>query len=75
MIALVGAKLIHGAINPAARALTLTEAGASKLIFIVLVLTFGRGYLSHQAGVAVAVDLLWVVLFAWYLLRRRAIAA
>jgi hypothetical protein len=67
LITLVGAMLIYGAFNPPVRALALTIAGASKLIFIALVLSHGGLYLGHQAGIAIAVDALWVALFAWYL--------
>jgi hypothetical protein len=49
------------------RALALTVAGISKLIFAALVLSQGGRYLGQQAGIAVAVDLLWVGLFAGYL--------
>jgi hypothetical protein len=75
LITLLGAMLIYGAFNPPARALALTVAGASKLVFIALVLSQGTRYLGHQAGIAIAVDLVWVVLFAWYLLGARANAA
>jgi hypothetical protein len=68
----MGAMLIYGAFNPPVRSLALTTAGASKLIFIALVLSQGGRYLGHQAGIAVAVDFVWVVLFAWYLLAARA---
>lgn len=72
LIALVGAMLLYGAFHPPVRSLVLTIAGSSKLIFIALVLWQGGRYLGHQAGVAVAIDLLWVVLFALYLLGTRA---
>ena len=39
----------------------------SKAIFIALVLSHGRQFLGYQAGVAVAVDLIWVAIFAAYL--------
>lgn len=75
LIALMGAMLIYGAFNPHARSLALTVAGASKLVFIALVLSHGGRYLGRQAGIAIAVDLVWVVLFAWYLLGTRAAQA
>ena len=50
LITLVGAMLIYGAFNPAMRPLVLTIAGLSKLIFIGLVLAYGRQYLGGQAG-------------------------
>jgi hypothetical protein len=71
LIAIVGATLIYGARNPAVRPLILTVAGTSKAIFIGLVLSHGGRFLGYQAGIAVAVDLLWVVVFASYLLAVR----
>jgi hypothetical protein len=67
LIALVGLMLVYGAFEPSVRSLVLVVAGVSKLTFIALVLGFGRPFLSHQAGVAVAVDAVQVTLFAWYL--------
>ena len=75
LIALMGAMLIYGAFNPPVRSFALTIAGASKLVFIALVLSHGWRYLGHQAGIAIAIDAVWVVLFAWYLLSARAVAA
>lgn len=71
LIALMGAMLIWGARKPTVRPFALTVAGASKAIFIVLVLSHGGRFLGHQAGIAIGVDLVWVVLFAWYLLTVR----
>ena len=67
LITLVGAMLIYGAYHAAARPLVLAVAALSKLAFIALVLAQGSRYLSQQAGVAIALDALWVVLFALYL--------
>lgn len=53
------------------RPLALTVAGASKAIFIALVLSHGRRFLGYQAGIAVFVDALWVMVFASYLLAVR----
>lgn len=72
LIALVGAMLIYGAFHPAGRLLILIVAGVSKAIFIALVLSQGGRYLGHQAGLAVAIDLVMITLFAWYLLAARA---
>ncbi len=72
LITLMGAMLIYGAFTPAVRPLALIIAGASKLIFVALVLSHGGRYLSHQAGIAVAIDFVWVVLFACYLLSARS---
>jgi hypothetical protein len=71
LIALVGAMLIYGARKPAVRPMTLVVAGASKAIFIALVLSQGARFLGRQAGIAVAVDLMWVVVFAAYLVMVR----
>src|SRR5437867_9877713 len=67
LIALVGAMLIYGAYDPPGRPSILTVAGLSKVIFIGLVAVHGRRYLGHQAGVAIAVDLVMVALFITYL--------
>ena len=71
LITLVGATLIYAARKPAVRLLALAVAGASKLVFIALVLSYGGRFLGYQAGIAVAVDGLWVMVFASYLLAVR----
>ena len=71
LIALVGGMLLYGAFNPQVRAMTLVVGGISKAVFIALVLSHGTRYLSHQAGIAVVVDSLMVLLFAIYLLAIR----
>ncbi len=72
LIALVGAMLIYGAYDRPSRPLVLIVAGTSKLVFIGLVLSQGARYISHQAGVAVVVDLIMVALFIAYLVGVRA---
>ena len=72
LIALIGGMLIYGAFNPFYRPLVLVVAGISKVIFIVLVLSEGTRYLSYQAGVAIAIDSVMVILFAWYLIASRS---
>jgi hypothetical protein len=52
----------------------LIVAGASKVVFIALVLSEGARYLSNQVGVAVAIDSVMVVLFGWYLVAARSAA-
>lgn len=74
LITLVGAMLVYGAYVPAVRSLVLVVAGISKLAFAALVLAEGGRFLGQQAGMAVIIDLIWVVLFAAYLLRQRAAA-
>ena len=75
LIALIGGMLIYGAFNPLYRPLVLVVAGVSKVIFVVLVLSEGTRYLSYQAGVAIAIDSVMVILFAWYLIASRSGAA
>jgi hypothetical protein len=67
LIAMVGGMLIYGAFRPQARSMALVVGGASKAVFILLVLSQGARYLGQQAGVAIAVDSVMVALFAWYL--------
>jgi hypothetical protein len=66
LIALVGAMLIYAARKPAVRPMALTVAGASKIIFIGLVLAHGGRFLGYQAGIAVLIDALWILVFAAY---------
>ena len=75
LIALVGGMLMYGAFNPLHRPLVLVVAGVSKVIFIVLVLSEGSRYLSYQAGVAITIDSVMVLLFAWYLIASRSVDA
>jgi len=71
LIGLVGAMLMYAAYHPATRPLTLAVASLSKLTFITLVLAYGQQYLGEQAGVAVVVDAVWVVIFAGYFIGAR----
>jgi hypothetical protein len=66
LIALIGGMLIYGAYHAAVRPLVLTIAGASKLVFIALVLAQGGRYLGQQVAIAVLIDAVWVVLFVLY---------
>jgi hypothetical protein len=66
LIGLVGLMLIAGALHPPSRPLALAVAGVSKVTFIALVLAHGNRFLGHQAGIAVAVDAVWVLLFLAY---------
>src|SRR2546428_391912 len=63
LIGLVGLMMIYGALNPAVRPLVLIVAGASKVIFVALVLSHGGRYLASQAGVAIAIDAVMIALF------------
>jgi hypothetical protein len=71
LIAWIGAMLIHAARKPALRPLALTVAGTSKAIFVALVLSHGPRFLGYQAGIAVIVDAVWVIVFAAYLFSTR----
>ena len=71
LIGLIGAMLVYAARKPALRPLALTVAGTSKAIFIALVLSHGASFLGYQAGIAVVVDTMWVIVFAAYLLGTR----
>lgn len=67
LITLIGVMLIYGAFHPQARPVALVAAIVSKLAFVALVLTLDRAALAHQAGIAVAVDTVWIALFLLYL--------
>ena len=75
LVGLIGLMLVYGAFHPPVRGLVLTVAGASKLTFVVLLLAHGTRFLGAQAGVAVVVDSIWVLVFAAYLVRARKTAA
>jgi hypothetical protein len=74
LIGLIGVMLITAAFDVAARPLVLTVAGLSKIAFIGLILTAGRPFLAHQAGIAVLSDAVQVSLFAAYLVARPRLA-
>lgn len=67
LIAISGGMLIYGAYEIDIRPLVLVVVGASKVIFISLVLSQGGRYLTRQAGMAAAIDAVMVALFAAYL--------
>ncbi len=73
LIGLMGVMLIYGAFKPAVRKFSLTIAGLSKVIFIILVLYFGNQYMGFGAGTAVIIDSVMVFLFILYLLFSRSI--
>ena len=61
--------MLYAAIAPqAVRPLVLIVAGISKIAFITLILSVGRQFLGHQAGIAVVSDVIQVSLFLAYLL-------
>src|SRR5262245_30952728 len=71
LISLIGAMLIYAASRPAVRTMALVVAGTSKLIFITLVLSHGSRLLTTRAAGAIAIDCLWVVVFALYFIAVR----
>lgn len=68
LIGLTGITLIYGAFVPTVRSFVLLIAGLGKIIFITLVLSFGKEYLSFGAGTAVIADSVMIILFITYLL-------
>jgi hypothetical protein len=73
LIGLVGMMLIYGAFSPVERPLILVVAGASKAVFIALVLSHGPRFMA-TAGIPIAIDSLMIVLFAWYLVAARSMS-
>ncbi|MFN0124054.1 MAG: hypothetical protein ACKV2V_26420 [Blastocatellia bacterium] len=73
LIGIVGLMLIYGAFNHAVRPLVLGVACLSKMVFIGLILTYGRQFLGHQILIAVIADTVMIVLFmGWFVSRARA---
>ncbi len=70
LITLVGAIQIYGAFRAASRTLIVVISSISKLVFVSLVLVYGRQYLD-KAGIAVVIDLVLVGLFVVYLIGDR----
>ncbi|PZU97796.1 MAG: hypothetical protein DCE90_06870 [Pseudanabaena sp.] len=70
LITLVGAIQIYGAFNSQSRSLILCISIISKLLFVSLVMIYGRAYLE-KAGVAVVIDVVIVGFFAVYLMGNR----
>jgi len=71
LLALVGALQIYGAFNSKSRLLIVIVSSISKLVFVTLVLVYGRSFLGYQAGTAITIDLIIVILFVCYLLSDR----
>jgi hypothetical protein len=67
LIGSIGGMLIYAASRPSVWSLALTIAGASRAIFVGLVMSHGTRFFDHQSGIAVIVDAAWVVVFAVYL--------
>ena len=71
LIALIGFMLIYGAFKSESRTLIIVVAGLSKIVFIGLILAYGMKYLGQQAGLAIAIDSIVVLLFIVYLIAVR----
>ena len=75
LIGLMGIMLIYGAFNESVRRFVLIIAGTSKIIFICLVLMYGKEYMSLSAGTAVIADSIMAALYIVYLLLSRSRSA
>lgn len=71
LLTLVGALQIYGAFNSISRSLIVVVSSISKLVFVTLVLVYGRSFLGYQAGTAITIDLIIVILFVCYLISDR----
>jgi hypothetical protein len=71
LIGLIGLALIYGAFVENVRNFALVLAGISKIIFISLVLIYGRQFMSYGAGTAVIADTLMIALYATFLITSR----
>ena len=67
LVGLVGVLLIYGAFREHTRSVALLVAGASKLVFMGLVLSLGWPLIQLPLGVALVLDAIMVTLFATYL--------
>lgn len=71
LIGISGIMLIYGALVEPVRNFALVMAGLGKAVFIFLVLSYGKQYLSFGAGTAVVADLIMIILFLTYLVLSR----
>jgi hypothetical protein len=62
LVVLVGAMLIYGAFDARVRPMVLVVANASKVVFIGLVLLYGRQYLTN-AAIPIGVDVVMMAVF------------
>ncbi|HQZ97008.1 MAG TPA: hypothetical protein PLP21_11875 [Pyrinomonadaceae bacterium] len=67
LIGLTGVMLIYGAFVESVRKFALVITGCGKAVFITLVLTSGKHYLSFGAGTAVVADAIMIILFIAYI--------
>ena len=70
LITLIGLMLIYGGWTSSSQGLILTVAAASKIVFLALVLTYGRQFLAKSVSLAVGLDSLSILLFALILAAR-----
>ncbi len=63
LITLIGAMLIYGVFNPQYRSLILMVAGLSKLVFVSLLILFGKQYFPKIA-MPIVIDRIAVILFS-----------
>jgi hypothetical protein len=71
LIGMMGLLLIYGAFHEPTRRIALLFAGASKIVFITLVVSLGQQFLQFQIGVSIVVDTVMVLIFAAYLIGDR----
>lgn len=71
LIGMMGIMLIYGAFVSSVRRFTLIIAGISKIIFITLVITADKSFLSYGVGTAIIADSVMVVLYIAYLFLSR----
>lgn len=75
LYASVGGMLIYAAFHPPCRAMVLVVAGVSKLVFLGLVLGFGRRFLEEKVSIVMGVDMVMVALFVAFLFGMRGITS
>lgn len=75
LIGVLGLMLIYGAFVEPVRRFALLVSGATKLSFVVIGVIYGTQYFSARLGIAVLADVIFIIIFAAYLvLSRRPVA-
>jgi hypothetical protein len=64
LIGLMGVMLVYGAFHEAVRPLVLATAGASKVVYVILVVSIGTDFLPWPAMIVVVSDTLQAMLLA-----------
>ena len=67
LIGISGIMLIYGAFVPSLRKFVLLIASLSKIIFIILVVSYLPNFMNYSAGVAVIADSIMIIFFAAYI--------